>query len=275
MGRLSPTDRKEEIRKVRVYVKNAKIEIDRLGIIPRVAYKYPFDIVGLSSLSKAFAIAQATLKLLASNYPDEAFGLSRSLVEVATNLRYLTVDPAEQERRTREFVRFTMADKAFWYHHALESATTEKEKAAIRAYAKEWGIADDPKSARQHWSGKSPFIWNATMLDHPLDGAMTQSHRKKVYAVDYYRTSTFVHCSAPAIVCYCTDDGVPFHVSASSGHLETHQSTLFLLVVHLQWAIDYVLEGLNIQRPAKLNALCEKTLKNMKAVPHAHRASAR
>jgi hypothetical protein len=232
--------------------------------------------VGLANLSKAFAIAKACLKLLASDYPDEAYGLSRSLVECATNLRYLTVDPAERERRTRDFVKFAMADKAFWYHHALESAKNQKEKAELRAYAQQFGIVDDTKPARQHWAGKgSGFIWYATMLDHPLDGAVTVSHRKKAYAVDYYQTSAFVHCSLPAIDCYYTDDGVPFRVSASSGHHETHQSTLFIILVYIHSAIGYVLDGLNIDRPARLNALFQRTLDNMKPVPTRHKSARR
>jgi hypothetical protein len=261
-------DRAAEIRKVQAYVRSAEFEIGKLGIIPRAAYRYPFDIVGLANLSKAFAIAKATLKLLASDYPDEAYGLSRSLVEVATNLRYLTVNPAEQERSTRAFVKFALADKAFWYHHALESAKNRKAKAELRAYAKQFGIVADTKPARQHWAGKgSGFIWYATMLAHPLDGAVTATHRKKAYAVDYYQTSTFVHCSLPAIDCYYTDDGVPFRISASSGHHETHQSTLFIILVYIHSAIGYVLDGLNIDRSARLNALFERTLDNMKPVP--------
>jgi hypothetical protein len=156
-------DRAVETRKVQACIKSVETEIGKLGIVPRVADRYPFDIVGLASLSKAFAIAKACLKLLISDHPDEAHGLSRSLVECATNLRYLTVDPSERERRTRDFVKFAMADKAFWYHHALESAKSKKEKAELRSFAKQLGIADNTKPARQHWAGKgSGFVWYAT-----------------------------------------------------------------------------------------------------------------
>ncbi|MGZ4732429.1 MAG: DUF5677 domain-containing protein [Terriglobales bacterium] len=232
--------------------------------------------MGLATLSKAFAIAKACLKLLASDHPDEAHGLSRSLVEYATNLRYLTTDPSEQERRTRDFVKFAMADKAFWYHHALESAKSKKEKAELRAYAKQLGIIHNTRPARQHWAGKSSgFVWCATMLDHPIDGPVTVGHRKTAYAVDYYKTSAFVHCSLPAIDCYYTDDGVPFRVSASSGHHETHQSTLFIILVYVHSSISYVLFGLNIDRPAKLDASFQRTLHNIKPVPTRHRSTRR
>jgi hypothetical protein len=90
----------EEIKKVRTYIKIAEAEINKLRIIPRLAYRYPFDSVALATLSKAFALSKACLKLLTSRLQDEAYGLSRTLVECATNLRYLTADPALQNQRT-------------------------------------------------------------------------------------------------------------------------------------------------------------------------------
>jgi hypothetical protein len=257
-----------ETKKIRTYVKKAEAAVDKLDIVPRAVHRYPFDIIGLATLSKVFALSKACLKLLGSGYPDEAYGLARSIVECATNLRYLTADPAEQGKRTHDFVKFAMADKSFWYHHALESAKTDKEKDELRAYAKQVGIVADVKSARRHWSGiDGSFVWRVTQLDHALDGAMTLAHRIKAYAVDYYQTSAWVHCSSPAIDCYFADDGVPFRISASSGLHETQQSTLFIVLVYLHSAIGYVLEGINLERPAKLNLFFERTLKGMKPIP--------
>jgi hypothetical protein len=191
---MSQKDRTAELRKIRAYVNRAERELNALEILPRAAHKFPFDIVGLATLSKAFAIAEACLKLLASDCPDEAYSLSRSLVECATNLRYLTSDLSELDKRTRDFVKFALADKAFWYHHTLEVAKTPKQKAELRAYAKQMGLVDNPEPARQHWSGQgSGFVWTTTLLAHPLDGPATVDHRKKAHAVDYYQTSGFVH----------------------------------------------------------------------------------
>ena len=266
----------QETDKIRAYVKKAEAEIAKLDIVPRLAHLYPFDIIGLATLSKVFALSKACLKLLASSYPDEAYGLARSIVECATNLRYLTADPADQGKRTRDFVKFAMADKSFWYHHALENAKTEKEKDELRAYAKQVGIVADVKSARRHWSGvDGSFVWKVTQLDHPLDGAMTVTHRIKAYAVDYYQTSAWVHCSSPAIDCYFADDGVPFRISVSSGHHETQQSTLFIVLVYVHSSIGYVLEGINLERPATLNLLFERTLKEMKPIPMRHSRKAK
>jgi hypothetical protein len=266
--RMSRKELTAELQKIRAYVKNAEREICRLGIFPRVAHKFPFDIVALATLSKAFAIARACVKLLAADCPDEAYGLSRSLVECATNLRYITAVPTEQDKRSRAFVKFALADKSFWYHHALQAAKSPKEKARLRSYAKQMGVADNPKVARQHWSGLGGgFVWRTTLLDHDLDGAATVAYRKTAYAVDYYLTSAFVHCSVPAIDNYFIDDGVPFRLSTSSGHHETYQSTLFVILTHVHEAIGYVFYGINTDRPARLDSLFQRTLKKMKPIP--------
>src|SRR5713226_2663906 len=95
-----PTDLGER-RKIRKYVRTMQAEVNRLRIIPRDATKYPFDGIALATLSKVFALSNACLRLLDARLPDEAHGLSRSLVECATNLRHLTADPNLQDKRSR------------------------------------------------------------------------------------------------------------------------------------------------------------------------------
>jgi hypothetical protein len=142
----------------------------------------------------------------------------------------------------------------------------------VRAYTKQMGIADNPKLARQHWSGQGAgFVWRTTLLDHPLDGPITIAHRKKAYAVDYYQTSAFVHCSLSAIDNYFMEDGVPFQLSTSSGHHETYQSTLFIILIHIHEAVGYVLYGLNTERPVRLDSLFQKTVKRMKPILTRHK----
>ena len=72
-----------ELKNWRVSLRIAS-EINRLGIYPRNPWMYPFDLVGLATVSKAIALSKACLKLVRSGFPDEAYGLSRSIVEYAT-----------------------------------------------------------------------------------------------------------------------------------------------------------------------------------------------
>lgn len=109
--KMTRTEKIREIGKIRAYVERAETEVNKIAVSPRAAHKYPFDLVGLATLSKVFALSRACLKLLRSGLSDEAFGLSRSIVECATNLRYLTAEPALQDKRTWDFVKYALADK--------------------------------------------------------------------------------------------------------------------------------------------------------------------
>jgi hypothetical protein len=260
-----------EIRKVSRFVRVAEAEINAMEIRPREASRNPFDIVGLATVSKAFALSKACLKLLSSDLPDEAFGLSRSIVECANNLRYLTAEPDAQNGRVRNFVKHHKADKAFWAHYCLELFSGRPEEKEIREYMQQQGIAPDTKPARRHWSGSSTgFIWDVMTIDHPLDGPVTTRHKKISYAADYFQTSSFVHCSLPAIDNHAVDEATPFRVSIASGHHETSQSTLFIVFLYLRSTIAYALFGMNLDRPPKLDALFQKTLNLLKPIPRRH-----
>jgi hypothetical protein len=81
---MTRTEQRKEMAKVARFVRAAEAEINAMGIMPREPYKFPFDLVGLATLSKAFALSNACLKLLRSNHPDEAYALSRSVVELCS-----------------------------------------------------------------------------------------------------------------------------------------------------------------------------------------------
>src|SRR5579872_571199 len=162
---MTRDEKLKEIGKVARFVRGAEKEINAIGIVPRVPYKFPFDIVGLATLSKAFSLSNACLKLLRSDQPDEAFALSRSIVECANNLRYMTEKPEVQDKRVRSFVKQHKADKAYWAHYCLELFAGRPEEQEIRDFMQQEGITPDTKPAGRHWSGERGFVWD-TMTVH-------------------------------------------------------------------------------------------------------------
>ena len=121
-----------EIRKVSKFVRVAESEINRLGIYPRNPWMYRFDIVGLATVSKAVALSKACLKLVGSGFSDEGYGLSRSIVECANNLRFMTAEWDPRDTRVRNYVKHHMADKAFWAHYCVELFAGRPEEKEIR-----------------------------------------------------------------------------------------------------------------------------------------------
>lgn len=254
-----------EIEKVQAYVRDAEAVLNAKGIFPRTLTRYPFDRVALEIVSKSFAVAKACLLLLASGYPDEAFGLSRSLVECAINLRYLTQDETKVIARTDEFIQYLKADKGYWMHYALQNVGNGPKEQRIREHGRLLDVEPDPKPARRHWSGGGGFVWDIMTDDHPLDGTQTsEKHRKAVYAVEYHYASSFVHCSQPALDNYCPEEREPFRISASTGEFRrTGQPTLFNVLENLHCVIAYALFGMNLERPDELNGLFSATLDSL------------
>jgi hypothetical protein len=117
---MTRAEQRKEIAKVARFVRAAEREINALEIIPHEPYKFPFDIVGLATLSKAFALANACPKLLRSSQSDKTYALSRSIVECAANLRYLTEKRDTQDARVRKFVNHHKADKSIGRTTALK-----------------------------------------------------------------------------------------------------------------------------------------------------------
>ena len=62
------------------------------------------DKVVLAHVSKSLTVARSVLCLIDSGFPEEAFGLSRTLVEIALNLRFIT--NKYSETRARRFVHY-------------------------------------------------------------------------------------------------------------------------------------------------------------------------
>jgi hypothetical protein len=265
---MTPLNGRRECRKLSNYVVGAERLVNKMSIIPRGMRRYAFDTVGLATLSKGFALAKACLALLKCGSLDEAYGLSRSLVELSINLRFLTADPDLQDKRTYDFVKYALAAKSFWLHQALLQFAGKPEETEIREYAKREGITPNAKAARRHWSGLDGFVWQVTVAPHPLDGPITLAHRKVSFAMDYFQTSTFVHCSLPAIDNFVPEERSTFHVSSSAeNNGRISQSTLFIILIYLHYAIAYTLFGMNLDRPPELDSLMKRTLAKMAPVP--------
>jgi hypothetical protein len=102
----------------------------------------------------------------------------------------------------------------------------------------------------------------------PLDDPISTKVKKISYAVDYFQTSTFVHCSISAIDNYNAREEIPFEVSHSHQTYETGRLTLFTLLAYLHRSIAYVLFGINIDRPGSFDLLFHETLNVLNTMKH-------
>jgi hypothetical protein len=153
--------------------------INDLGIYTRRLDIYPFDTVAGEMLSKAFALSRAAALLVEHGYPDEAFGLCRSLYECSIYLRYITQQ--ERDERANKFLEFGVTSKAFWFDLLDKgSKLTPAERQDIEQYKAENQIPDDPKRITQPWSEVRKFIEKVSKEPHPIDpDTSTEAFRLK------------------------------------------------------------------------------------------------
>lgn len=257
------------IAKVRDYVMSLKQLVNDSAIYPRELFCCASDSVFFAYLSKTFAIAESCLILLGAGHPDEAFGLGRTLVECAANLRYLTQSKDDQAERVQTFIDYAEKERRYW----LEQIRAHVEDPEMVQEAVEFAKDNDvekngqkPLAALAHWSSISNFVWSVAKMDHPLDGdGNTPSLRAKLYAMNYHSTSHFVHCSEWALRNYFPTIGAPFSIGPASQEYDaTATKLLHLIVIHLHECIRYAFFGLDIQTPDAGTRLFTETVELMK-----------
>jgi hypothetical protein len=250
------------IAKIEDYIERVVAAIEGTDFYPRAPHRYPFDTIASSMISKSVALARSCIILLKANQADEAYGLSRSVVECALILRYITSDPALQADRAKQFVLFSFEYKNFWIYHARNQFAGRPEAAEVERHAKEWNLSGDPKKAKQHWSRLRAFTWDAQSLVHPLDDpAFDLGFKEKQYAVDYFQTCQWVHCSQPALDNYVPREGAAFRFIKSSEKFgNPGRTVLYILVNHLYLVMCFALYGMQVSLPEDLHPAFSETL---------------
>jgi hypothetical protein len=233
-----------------------KQEITALGIIKRDLRRYPFDGVAEETISKTFALIRSVLLLLKGGQPEEAFGLARSIVECAMNLRWISSDRTLIQKRAFLFVRFGFAVKSFWYWWVVERFSGRPEASDADRYAAEWNIIKDPSGAFRHWSGERNFTKVATEIAHDAVGIdLSQTDLAAKRAIDYFHPSCFVHCSQPGLDAYFSETE-QFSVRDRDASLSKFEDrTIFICHLYLHEVVTYALYGMNVHLSENLPSL--------------------
>jgi hypothetical protein len=105
----SPCDR-SEVEHVRKFLSCVKGHVNRKAYYPPVdSHRY---LVALALYSKCITVAEASLVLLSAGFSDEAFGMTRTLLDIFFTLRYIA--NRDTDERARLYVEFAAKDKVVW-----------------------------------------------------------------------------------------------------------------------------------------------------------------
>jgi hypothetical protein len=229
--------------------------VNDLRIHTRRSDMYPFDTVAGEMLSKAFALSRASILLVQNGYPDEAFGLCRSLYECSIYLRYITQQKEKRDERASKFLQFGVTSKAFWFDLLdKNSPLTQAEREDIERYKAENRIPDDPKRITQPWSEVRKLIEKVSKEQHPTDADdSTEAFRLKEKAISYTDTSSYVHCTQPGLNAYTFEWKEPIIVRRSrSVKPNTALKVCMVIQVHLRAVARYCLFGMEVVSLAEL-----------------------
>ena len=259
---MSANTNQADTEQISAYISALEVELEKMQLRPRNLSRYPFDHVGLALLSKVFSIGRSLVLLLQNGFAQEAFSLSRSIVECGLNLRFITQEPKLQTERTLRYVTFDRADKQLWMHHALNNAADNAAQQSILNYASEHDLKEDTREANRHWSGIKGFAWNVFLDPHPLDAiTSTERERKTAHAVQYYNPTVFLHCYSPVIAAFLPQEYMPYSVtSGTRGFRGSDKQTLLNLAEYLHDCVNYTLFGMNADRPARMEELFAEAL---------------
>ena len=201
------------------------------------------------AVAKAFTLCRAVILLVQNGFPDEAFALCRSLFELSVNLRYITREPALLQNRSVDFLRFGVNAKGFWADLLDKSESlTEAQRLELHRYKSENDIPDDPKIVTQPWSGVRRFIEKYSRLAHPTDVPDSdEKARDRDRAIAYTDTSSYVHCTQPALDRYAYDWKEPIFLPRSGGQNEGNISKVCMVIhIHLRAIVRFSLYGLKV-----------------------------
>jgi hypothetical protein len=138
---------------LRKFLAYAKRSINDARIYPPItSHRY---LVALALYSKCLTVAEAILVLIDAGFGDEAFGMTRTLIDIYITLRYIA--NKDTDRRARLYWQFSAKDR-------------ENLIALAKKYWPHLSFPSDPTSAKIATNYPSPHSWSGkTLKDMALE----------------------------------------------------------------------------------------------------------
>ena len=241
------------------------------------------DRVVLALVSKALKVSQGVICLIDAGLPEEAFGLTRTLVEVALSLRFIT--NRYSERRARRFVRYVGKWKVQMMRRLEKLTVLDAAGQSQLKYTKEelrrrmpdyklmlkWARAY-PSSSAAHWSqarygkkGKKGRSSTTRTLAEEADGHEKVNGARINWQFDYewvYSwTSQFVHATGACMESHVVEPREAFVVQIAPERSQgVEMSAVFNTALYLLKILKMAFHAIGQPFPAKASAPLEKLL---------------
>lgn len=242
---------------VKEYLAGWKACLDRSGIWVIEPSARPYDSIAFSLLNKAYRLSLACICLIEAGFADEAYGLSRSIIECAINLRYLTLDRKEIDLRSNNFLNFFHVERKHFLDLCRKQIKDKDALDRIEMKAKAEGIDDwwsGPKKIRvSDWKKLENREWDGFKIvteAHPLDADLNGRCSILLhYSTDYRAASAMVHCSIRALDNTFAVSNFPYKVAEGlTTNFDHRFEPLMNVVTGVYLSVSYALFGAGLDR---------------------------
>jgi hypothetical protein len=220
---------KPKVRQLKRILNKISRYLDDQWIYPRKGTY--LDVTVLTLLSKSLALSRSTVCLVQNGFREEAFAASRTLLELALNLRYIT-NARTPEIRAKRFVQFVAKIKLEWGTRAVEHfAWTRKAvrqqspfykafQKLKRKYPKQSWLQASRKHSKGVWTmAMEPDRFEkVAVVDRKGKPVLDKRGKPKTkpftwefdYKVIYFWTSQFVHVTIDSLDNHAATPEKPF-----------------------------------------------------------------
>ncbi|MGB8494169.1 MAG: DUF5677 domain-containing protein [Candidatus Acidiferrum sp.] len=193
---------------MRLLIERLEHCIDTSAFIP--ATRYYRGVVVLGLISKALTVGRAVCALVDAGFPGEAFGLTRTLIDIYFTVRYFSNGDAES--RAERFAMFFAKDHEGWtkiiqkYYPGKTIDDTEYHRKSLES-------AREYKNPNQ-WTGLGDQTKQMALEDdaYERDSAGIPIRAEFDYEVIYKWTSHYVHATVSGIEGHFVEAGVPYRI---------------------------------------------------------------
>lgn len=227
----------------------------------KTAYYPPADnyryLVALALYSKCITVAEASLALLNAGFSDEAFGMTRTLLDIFFTLRYIA--NKDTDERAQLYVEFAAKDKAvwselfktFWPHLAQPSISDRTFRIASKF--------------------PSPHKWSGKLIkDMALepDTVEVDANGKPVvpdfaYRVNYRLASHYVHPTVPALSNHLVQAGQDVFVVHSRHGDDMSHLAAFNVASGVAHTMIYFYRCMGDSQPARVSNWANALIKHL------------
>jgi Family of unknown function (DUF5677) len=187
-------------------------DLNGLKIIPATS-SYRTSVL-LAMLSKSLTVSRATCSLVNEGFPSEAFGLSRTLIDIYFSARFISNQ--DIEKRAKRFVDYGARVRREW-QIIMRKYFPNTPPEEITLDEEVLQMADTFKN-RGNWTGlpgqTKAMALEADPIEMDPEGLPYKSEFD--YDVTYFWTSQYVHSTVIAVKDHACTPGTPFKVRAGN-----------------------------------------------------------